>query len=270
MPFTLKERESRGVILSMKSFARCAVSLLLATALFSCATTPKGPSDEEKAALLADASFGALLEHDSVGALELLLKAEKLDPSLARIYHYRSLAFVQKHDLATALASERKALGLGPDVPEFNNNLGKLLIDSGKLAEAEPYLKKAAINPLYRDAFKAYTNLGILNYREGRWSAAENAFQSAITQNPTGACIAYYYRGHLALRRADFQGAIHDYDHATQNFCANFGEAHLALGVAYERSHQLDKARKKFLEVKETFPNTAFAEQAMRELKDLH
>ena len=80
-------------------------------------------------------------------------------------------------------------------------------------------------------------------------------------------CVAYYYRGHLNLRENRFKEASRDYEHATQKFCAGFADAHFALGVAYLRNKQYDLARKKFLEIKQRYPNTEMADQAMDRLR---
>jgi TolA-binding protein len=91
----------------------------------------------------------------------------------------------------------------------------------------------------------------------------------AVLDAPNQACIALYYRGHIKLREAKFDEAIHDYDQATRKTCAKFGEAHLALGIAYEKNRQFELARKTFLEIQKRYPNTKLAEQALDQLRYL-
>ena len=125
----------------------------------------------------------------------------------------------------------------------------------------------AARNPLYRDSYKAETNLGIIEYREGNFAKAAEHFGRAADQSPNEACIAHYYRGHLALKDNRFKDAIRDYDRATRRLCGSFSEAQLGLGIAYKRNGDFDKARRKFLEIQRNFPDTKVAEQANQHLR---
>jgi Tfp pilus assembly protein PilF len=229
----------------------------------------KPPTDRERAGLYLNVGNAALGENDPTGALQSLFAAEKLDPTIPEIHHSKALAFFVKKDITSAIESARKAVQLDPKYSVAQNTLGKLLMDLGRNKEAIPALKVAANDPLNREAFKALTNLGILHYRTGEYTQSRTFFDRAVAAAPANACVAYYYRGHLALRRSDFKGAVSDYDSATRRFCGNFAEAHLALGVAYEQSKQFGQARRKFLDVQSRYPNTQVADSALDHLKNL-
>lgn len=216
-----------------------------------------------------DVANASLLENDPTGALQNLVTAEQEDPTLPSIYHTRALALYAKHDVPGALASARKAIKLAPAWPDANNTLGKILMESGASGEAIPYLTTAADNHLYREAFKPMTNLGILYYRQGEMAKSRDYLNQAILVAPESACVAYYYRGHLDLKASQLKDAISDYDQATRRFCAKFGDAHVALGIALERNRDYDRARKKFLEIEQRFPDTNYAQQAMDHLRYL-
>lgn len=228
---------------------------------------PKTPT--EIARMYIEIANGAINEGDPTGALENLFRAEREDPLLPELYHSEAIAFFMKHDLPTALLKARKAVELKPDYADANNTLGKLLIDSGKSGEAIAPLRSAADNPVYREAFKAMTNLGIIYYRRGDYGQAEGYLSHAITDAPQVACVAYYYRGHIRLRESRFKDAVADYDNAGKRSCAGFADAHLAMGLAYERGKQYAAARKVYLEVESRFPNSKFSEQAMNHLRSL-
>lgn len=219
--------------------------------------------------MLVELANGALVEGDMVGALRTLLEAEAQDDRLPELHHSKALAYLGKHDLSSALSSARKSVEIKPNYADANNTLGKILIDAGKYNEAVTYLSVAANDPLYADAYRAHTNLGILYYRQGQDDPSSTHFTKAVELAPTQACIAHYYQGHLNLKKGAMGGAIRSYDLATQRFCAGFGDAHLALGIAYERNKEYERARKKFLDIKQSFPNTKVAEQAMDRLKYL-
>jgi Tfp pilus assembly protein PilF len=239
--------------------------------LGACATAnkPKELSDDEQYTLYLQMGNATLSENDPTTALQWLLKAEAKKPDSAVVHHSLALAYYQKHLLAKALAEGKQAVTLDSDYSEANNTYGRLLIETNQLYPAISYLQKAAADPLYRDAFKAQTNLGIIFYRVKEFSRAKDAFAKATEISPQAACVAYYYRGHLALRESNFKEAATNYLKATQKVCSNFPDAHLALGIAYQDEHEFDLARKTYAELAKNYPNTPASEQALTRLKSL-
>jgi len=219
--------------------------------------------------MLIEIANGSLLEGDPTGALQTLAEAERDDPSLPELYHSRALAFFGKHDLSSAIKAARHSVSLKSNYSDANNTLGKLLIDDGKLNEAEGPLLVAANDPLYRDSYKAWTSLGVLKFRQNDFSQAEIYLNHAIQDAPAQSCIAYYFRGQVELKNNHIEQAIKDYNQATKKTCARLSEAHLALGLAYQQNRQYDLARKTFLDVEKRFPNTQYAEKAMDHLRYL-
>jgi Tfp pilus assembly protein PilF len=264
-----------SILLGMENSMKTLFAVLLALelGLVGCALPEqeKRPalSHQERARMFVEIANGALMEGDAVGALQQLAKAEAEDENLPELHHSRALAYIAKHDSTAAIMAAKKAVEIKPDYPEANNTLGKLLLDAGKYKEALLYLKIAAANHLYRDVYKASTNIGIIKYRLNELLQAESSFDRAIQGAPDRACVAYYYRGHIQLKRSHFKEAINDYEQATKKYCAKFGDGHLALGIAYEQSRQYLMARKTFVELQKLYPNTKLAEQAVERLKNL-
>ena len=240
------------------------LTLLLA----GCASSQKKTiSSQEKANLFLTIANSSLIEGDPTGALASALDAEQLDPQNPSIHHTKALAFFAKKDIEQAIASARKAVTLEPSFSEGHNTLGKLLMDHGENNEAEKHLKIALKNPLYRQSYKSATSLGIINYRKGDLVAAEEYFNKAIQESPINACVAHYYLGHIWLQKGNIEKSIKGYEKASQKMCAGFAEAQFAIGVAYARNKQYEKARLKFVEVKSLFPDSKVAEQAVERLR---
>jgi Tfp pilus assembly protein PilF len=238
--------------------------------LSACATSSQPElTSEGRARLLLQIANAALIENDPTGALETLMRAENEDPDMPEIYHSEALAYYAKNDFQTALQRVQKAVKMAPRYSDANNTLGKILVDLGRYDEAIAPLQRAAREPLYREAFKAYTNLGILYYRKGDLDKARSSFEQAITAGHDQACIAYYYRGHLKLREARYSDAIRDYTQATKKMCGGFADAHLAIGITYKRTKQYDLARRTFLQIEQRFPNTKAADEAVSLLRAL-
>jgi Tfp pilus assembly protein PilF len=253
-----------------KRFGLILVTISVSAALASCATTgSKQTSSDERAALYVNAANGALADGQPVTAFQDLVEAEKLSPKMPEIYHTRALVYASKGEFPQAIEAAKKAVQLNPKYSAANTTLGKLLMDNGRADEAIQYLQAAGADDLYPEAYKPLTSLGILYYRKMDLKQAGVYFDKAVAADPRGACVAYYYRGHIHLHQGEFRQAIRDYDQATRRFCAGFAEAHLALAIAYERDKQYDSARKKYLEIKDHFSNTSVAEQAMSHLKYL-
>ena len=269
--FSVVDQEGlHGVIQKMK-FNLGFISLLLVAS--ACASGGKSKaSADEKARVYLEAAAAAKAEGDLTGALQYLNDAEQLDDSIPELHHLKAIVLNQKHERALAIQSIRKALDLKPKYSDAMNTLGRLLMDDGSassISEAEKWLKLAASDLLYRDAWKPKTNLGIIHYRRGDDVKALDSLNRAVEASPLHACVAHYYIGHIRLKAGSFLEAARSYDKATQKFCAGFADAHLAEGVALERGREYDKARSKFLEVTKTFPNTSIADQAMNRLKGL-
>ena len=240
--------------------------------VFGCATD--NPKQREytkldKARMLVEMANGSLLDGDATGALQSIARAEETDSDVPELYHTKALAYYMKHDLDTAILAAQKAVSLKPDYSDANNTLGKLLMEKGRLKDAVKILGLAANDPLYRDAYKSWTNLGILEYRRAEYDKAEGLLTRAIQESPMQACIALYYRGHINLKNLHLIEAIRDYKDASKKLCAHFGDAYVALGLAYRQNRQNKEARKVFLEIQQRYPNTQFAQQALDYLKTL-
>lgn len=249
------------------------VGLFISLFTFACASgeisQKKELSRTQKARLLVEIANGALLEGDSTGALQSLAKAELEDNQLPELYHSKALAYYAKGNFKNAIEAAEKSVAIKPDYPDASNTLGRIYLETGQYQKAISPLQAAAHNSLYRDAYKAWTNLGILEYRRNELKVSLNYLDHAIQESPQQACIAYYYRGHIQLKSRFYQNAIKDYISATKNVCASFNDAWFALGVAYQQNKQYDLARKTFIEIQKLYPNTRVAQQAVHQLKYL-
>ena len=239
-------------------------------AIGGCATTSgKRLSSEDKARLFVEIGNGALSENDPTGALQSFAQAEAADDRLPELHHSKALAYYGKREIQAAIRSARRAIQLRPLYADANNTLGKLLMEDGKLDEAIEKLYVAARDSLYRDSYKAWTNLGILEYRRHNLERARHHFDQAILSAPILSCVAFYYRGNIFFKQSRTSDAIHDYIRASQKACTSFGQAHLALSLAYEQNKQFQLARKTLLDIQERYPHTQLAEKAVQQLKRL-
>jgi type IV pilus assembly protein PilF len=253
----------------MRILFRTVFSVLLVWTV-GCASGPtSSQTPPTRAQLLVDLAQSAYAEGDYTAALANLFEAEKLESDNYDLFHLKSLVYYRREEYSKAIEAGRRALEIDPKSYVASNTLGRILIDAGQLDEAEKVLLIAIADPLNAQAYKSYTNLGIIYYRRGKWNLADQEFQRAIKQNGALACVAHYYRGHLKMKDGKVLDAIRDYDRATKKVCGSFAEAHLALGIAYSRGKQFDLARKKFVEIQQLYPDSSVAQQAVERMRSV-
>ena len=219
--------------------------------------------------LLLELAAANIAENDPTQALISLNQAREINDSESDLYYLYALTYYQKHETRLATESARRSVQLDPKSSKSKNTLGKLLLDQGKLAEAEKPLKEAASDLTYKEAYLAKTNLGIVYYKKTQLSDAEFWLNKAIEEGGEGACMALYYRGEVYSQKNQLALADKDFRRASRNSCSSFTDAHLAEGKTLMRLKKYDQARAKFIELQQLFPETEAATQATTYLKEI-
>lgn len=245
---------------------------ILMFCILGCSTGEKQSmkgSKKDRASHLVDAAQGALMERDPIGALQYLKAAEEMAPDLPTIYHVRALAFQDRKMIDESLVEMKKAVELDPNNSYSNNTYGKFLMDAGQYKLAEVYLRKAAEDTTFRESYKARTSLGMLYYKLNNLELADKNLVTAINDDPGNACIAYYYRGHILVKKGQLTDASKMYEKASTRLCSAFVDAHFALGLVYEKNRNYDLARKKYLDISQNFPDSNYSTQAIQKLRKI-
>lgn len=130
-----------------------------------------------------------------------------------------------------ALKEFNKAIKLDPDFYKAYNNAGKIMQETGKLAEAEKYYRKALeIEP---KCSEAVDNLGTVLYAKNQTDASINKFKEAIGLNSKNSS-AYYHLGEALVSRGDYNSAI-NYLQTALYLNPNSAPVHDMLGKAYQK-----------------------------------
>ncbi len=244
--------------------------LLLACFISSCASSGKRElSKDERAQMYMEMAASDLNEGDATSALVYLKQSEEINSKAPELHYLFALTYFRKNEMGMAMRSAQKAIQLAPDFSAAKNTLGKILLDQGKMVEAEKLLKEAAQDLTYRDAYIAKTNLGILYYKKLNSVESERWLSKAIYDAGENACMAIYYRGQVYFDGNQFDKANSDFLRASKRNCSQFSEAHLALGKTYLRMKKYDQARAKLLEVQQLFPTSDAAVKANDYLREL-
>jgi len=145
---------------------------------------------------------------------------------------------------AEAADQLREAVRLQPDSAEAHANLGNALEKSGLAEEARgEYAAAVRIDPGFADA---HYDLGLSHLLAGRPAEAVVEFRAAVRDDP-GKATAHNNLGLALYRLGRIPEAIEAYQRALQ-LAPDLPEAHLNLGNAYFRLGRLDEAVSEYRE----------------------
>jgi len=107
-------------------------------------------------------------------------KAIALRPNSVDVYNALGKFEMTRGSYAKAVESYRKAVNLAPENPRMLSNLGVALFYQGSLDEGRKMLQESIrISPNYA----AYTNLGVLDVKQGRYADAAADYEKALEFN---------------------------------------------------------------------------------------
>ena len=164
----------------------------------------------------------------------------KIDAPVTEYYRVVDAAsdLLKKKQYAAAAVEWSKALQLEPDEAPAHNNLGRALVETGKVEEGmEHYRRALELSPGYPEA---YNNLGNALVRRRRLPEAVEQFEKALESNPDHAS-AQVNLGATLAQMGRIDEAIPHLERALQ-LLPEDAEAHTNLGLALAMKGQLDAA----------------------------
>ena len=187
-----------------------------------------------------------VLLDDYADAIKWLEKAVALDGHNKDAWYYLGRAYYTKSRLIEARNAFLKVLDLDPRDAKAENNLGLIFESSGQPnAAIEAYRKAIAWQEQNLHASEQpYVNLGNLLMEQGRAAEAVGPLEKAVAIAPqNGFChltlgVCYRKLGQVELARRELESAVRlDPENAL---------AHYQLGRLYAQIHALDLARAEF------------------------
>jgi type IV pilus assembly protein PilF len=145
----------------------------------------------QRAELHADLAAGYYERGQFDVSLEELASAEKLDPSLPRIYNIYGLIYAVLGEPQKAEANFTRALSLAPNDSEIRHNWGWFLCTHGRPAQSIAEFELALRNPLYKTPEVALVNAGKCSAATGNVAAAEDYFRRALAVQPGNPVASY-------------------------------------------------------------------------------
>jgi len=201
-----------------------------------------------------DMGIELVMQGDSESAVLAFCKAIALNPNYSPAYNNLGLILRNTERLAEAEACFRRAIDLNPDDPSTYNNLGLVLMDLGHLDKAEDCFHRAIeLNP-HQPQF--YNNLGTMWEEKSCLPEAQAAYCRAIELDSYYPEAHYNMGGLFRLTKHIDEAEIH-LRHAL-TLRPNYSEATLALALLYflqgrfkENWDSYEKSRQKRCSAKE-------------------
>jgi Tfp pilus assembly protein PilF len=226
--------------------ARTGARIAIALTLTHSIAWPVAAEDKKTSPILdGESRFNSGIEHLRAGRVALAIEefktATRQDPKNPYFQKGLGLAYARQNKLTEAIAAFRKALELNPYYVDVRNDLGSVLIVSGKREEGKKEFLTAFNDPTNPSPELSARNLGQAFYEEKNYSQALTWYQTSLGKNKT------YPDAYLGL--ADTLVAAGKLDEAIVQLEAGVTALPeewpvvLALGEGYYRAGRFAEAR---------------------------
>lgn len=207
------------------TIGRCSgwcIGLALLSALVGCAapaqvaydggsgqdlTTASDETEARKRARLrVELASGYFEQGQTTVALDEIKQALAADPNYAPAFNLRGLAYLRLSEFRLAEESFRTALKISPRDAGIAHNLGWMLCQQTKYAEATTLFGQALANPVYTGAAKTLMALGICQARAGQLLEAEASLTRSFELD-AGNPVTAFNLAKLLTQRGDLTKA---------------------------------------------------------------
>jgi Tfp pilus assembly protein PilF len=216
-----------------------------------------------------EASFNAGLAHLREGraalALEEFKKAIREDPKNPYFYKGLGLAYARQNKLGDAIAAFRKAMELNPYYVDLRNDLGSVLVLSGKRDEGKAQFLSAFNDPMNPTPEISARNLGQAYFEEKHYDQSTNWYRTSLARNKAYPDAYLGLADTLAITGREDEAVVVLETGAKE--APDSAEMLLRLGQAYEKKGRHPEARARLEEAARKDPGGAVAQRATELLK---
>ena len=229
------------------------------------------PSDEpearRRARLRLELAVGYFEQGQTGVALDELKQVIALDPTFAEAHNLRGLIAMRLNDGRGAEDAFNRALAISPRDPNVRHNLGWLMCQQGRYADANVQFEAAMANPTYGSRAKTLMTQGLCQARAGQFAEAERTLARSFELDAANPVTGYNLAA-LLFRRGEYARAQFYVRRLNNSELANAES--LWLGIRIERkldnrdavAQLADQLRKRFPQSREAaaFERRAFDE----------
>lgn len=194
----------RWTLVSMASaviLAGCASNSSVEGSRTDLPTSSDQTDNQRRARIRLQLAVGYFEQRQLSVALDEIKQALQADSNFAEAYSMRGLIYMDMGENRLAEDNFQQAIRLSPHTPDFNNNYGWFLCQTGRPQQAISYFENALKNRAYQSPAKALNNAGLCSLKASDKVAAERYFSQAFQYDPgnpstnTNLARLYYDRG---------------------------------------------------------------------------
>lgn len=171
-------------------------------------TSSDQTDNQKRARIRLQLAIGYYEQRQIPVALDEIKQALAADPGMADAYSVRGLIYMEMGENRLAEDNFLTAIRLQPNSPDFNNNYGWFLCQTGRESKSIEYFENALNNRAYQSPEKALNNAGMCSMKIKDRIGAEKYFSRAFQVDPsnpnTNANLARIYYDQGAYERARF------------------------------------------------------------------
>lgn len=210
----------------MNRFRLSVAAVLLAAALSGCAGTANAPRQEpqpnleqkasiqlpvvadarERAKVHTDLGIAYLRDRNFEVALSEVQIAVEMHDGYAPAHNLKGLIHMALGQNEEADAAFRRAIALASSNPEFNNNYGWFLCQTGKVKESFAYFNQVLRNPLYKTPQTVLHNMGVCAILDKDDVSGESYLFRSLKLDPNN-LRAYYLLADIGYRNRRYDDA---------------------------------------------------------------
>lgn len=237
--------------------AQLAFFSMILSLIVSCSSGSKNEVNERRAQLLYSQGTSNLVNQEYTEALQHLLQANQAKPGDSSILNNLGMAYFFKGEPALAKQHIRQAVRVDPKNSDARNNLASILFNEGSLDEAKREYEIVSRDLLYRHQYRIKYNLALIHLRQQNRADAVRLLKEASSAREDY-CAADYQLGLLYRESRNLEKAIEWFTKASSGTCYGEPAPHYQLGELFEMTNQYERARDKYEDIIERFPQTSF------------
>ncbi len=220
------------------------------------------PEARKRARIRLELAVGYFEQGQTTIALDELKQSLTADPGYSQAYSLRGLIYMRLNDYGVAEESFKKALVLNPDDANIVHNLGWLVCQQARYAQAQQYFSQALSNPRYSERAKTYRAQGLCQVRAGQRAEGEHSLLKSYELD-AGNPVTAYNLASVLFQRGDFQRALFYVRRLNNSELANVES--LWLGIKVERQlNNRDAMNQLAAQLTKRFPQSAQANAYQR------
>jgi len=247
-------------------FLALLMTLVLFPMLFtSCSSTQETTDAQKKADIYYSHGTSKLLSKNYTEALDLMLKAEDLDPKNSSIQNNLGMAYYFKGRYKEAEEHLKASLEIDPKNSDARNNLASLFFVSKRYGEAKKEYQKVAADLIYQHQYRTYFNLALIALTERNQNEALQLLNKSIREK-SDYCSAHFKIGEILREKRQLSNALESFKEASMGVCYNQPGPIFEQAITYAMMKKYTKAEEKYQEIIDRFAKTAYAPLASLEL----